>query len=63
MIDVLTVTAVAQVLGIEPVTWRAYVSRGRAPQPDGHLDARTPFWYRDTIVKWEAAREAARPSS
>ena len=57
--DMLTTKAVAELLGIEPVTWRAYVHRGRAPKADGYLGP-TPYWLRSTIEKWEAPRVAAR---
>ncbi len=50
--DQFTVRDVAELLGIEPVTFRAYVSRGQAPKPDGHIDARTPYWSRSTIEIW-----------
>jgi len=49
--DQLTVTDIAALLGIKPATWRAYVSRGQAPPPDGHL-GRTPWWRRLTIAAW-----------
>jgi predicted DNA-binding transcriptional regulator AlpA len=50
--DRLTTAAVAALLGIAPATWRAYVSRGQAPPPDGHIDKRTPYWLASTIEKW-----------
>lgn len=54
--DQLTVRDVAELLGIQPVTWRAYVSRDQAPKPDGHIDARTPYWRRETIEAWKASK-------
>lgn len=50
--DKLTTSDVAEQLGIAPVTWRAYVSRGQAPPPDGHIDKRTPYWLASTIEAW-----------
>ena len=52
----LTTAQVAQEVGIRPATWRAYVARGQAPEADGQLDARTPYWLRATIDKWIAQR-------
>lgn len=44
-------------------TWRSYVSRGRAPQPDDPDDAngrpanrRTPRWRQSTIDRWKNTR-------
>jgi hypothetical protein len=48
----LTVSAVAERLGIQPSTWRAYVARGQAPKPDGWYDRRTPWWHASTIEAW-----------
>lgn len=48
----LTTRDVAELLDIAPATWRAYVSRGLAPKPDGFIDARTPYWTRGTIRAW-----------
>lgn len=47
--DRLTTAEITAELGIKPSTWRSYVARGYAPKPDGHLDARTPYWFRSTI--------------
>lgn len=52
--DQLTVREVAELLGIAPVTFRAYVSRGRAPKADGQFDGRTPYWLRSTIESWRS---------
>ena len=55
----MTVPQVADMLGIKPGTWRAYVARdGRAPLPDGQHDKRTPWWWRSTVTAWD---EAGRP--
>lgn len=48
--DRLTVTEVAALLEVRPGTWRVWVHRGKAPEPDGRLDGRTPFWYRSTVA-------------
>lgn len=55
----LTTRAVAERLGIKGATWRAYVTRGQAPQPDGHIDARTPYWTSATIDEWKDHRPSA----
>lgn len=44
-----TARSAAAYIGVEPGTWRAYVSRGRAPKADGHHDARTPYWLKATL--------------
>lgn len=54
--DKLTVAQVAARLDIQPGTWRGMVSRGGAPQADGHHDQRTPWWYASTIREWSAQR-------
>lgn len=54
--DRLTVAAIAEDRGIQPSTWRSYVARGLAPQPDGHYDKRTPWWYASTIAAWPGPR-------
>ena len=48
---------------IQPSTWRDYVSRGRAPKPDGHFDQRTPYWLEETIAEWEASRPSNTTSN
>jgi hypothetical protein len=50
--DRLTVGDVAALLDIAPSTFRAYVSRGQAPAPDGRFDGRTPYWLASTIAGW-----------
>ncbi len=55
MTDQLTTADAAALVGVDPATWRKYVSDGRAPQPDGRL-GRTPWWTRSTIDAWLAAR-------
>jgi hypothetical protein len=61
MEDRLTTADVAKLLGIAPVTWRGYVSHRKpvnnpAPTPDGHIDARTPYWLRSTVEAWQSGR-------
>lgn len=57
--DRLTVAEVAEHLGIAPSTFRSYVARDQAPKPDGHHDARTPWWRRATIERWHDNRRGA----
>ena len=54
--DKLTVTQIAVLYGIQPSTFRAYVTlrngKRYAPEPDGKLDGRTPYWLRSTLEQW-----------
>ena len=59
MSERLTVSAVAERLGIQPSTWRSYVARELAPKPDGEYDRRTPWWFASTIDAWNGPRRAA----
>ncbi len=43
-------------LGIQPATWRSYVSRGQAPEADGHHSANAPWWNCSTIDRWRRDR-------
>lgn len=52
----LTRAEVAELVGISPDTWSAYVTREQAPVPDGHL-GRTPWWWSTTIERWQAKRK------
>jgi hypothetical protein len=52
----LTVTQAAQRAGITPGAWRSYVTRGRAPKPDGQHDGRTPWWWDSTVDQWRTNR-------
>jgi hypothetical protein len=54
--NVLTSAQAAAYAGINPNTWRGRVKRGTAPPPDGHLDARTPYWHPATIDNWAGPR-------
>jgi hypothetical protein len=49
----LTISQVAERLGIAPSTWRGYVSREQAPRADGQFDRRTPWWWDTTIDNWK----------
>jgi hypothetical protein len=62
----LSVTAAAEMAGIRPATWRAYVNRGAAPAPDGREEiSSTPWWYAETVLDWMASRPGTpgRPKS
>lgn len=50
--DKLTVTQIAELYGIKPATFRAYVKRKQAPAADGQHDGRTPYWLRSTLEQW-----------
>jgi hypothetical protein len=58
----LSLEQVCERLQIKRVTWRAYVSRGQAPQPDGHEWPRpgtstlAPWWYEETIEEYRRNR-------
>lgn len=48
---------VAEVTGLSWDTVRTYRRRGEMPEPDGWHQSR-PWWRRQTIVEWDAARRA-----
>jgi DNA-binding transcriptional MerR regulator len=53
----LSVSAAAKRAGIKTDTFRAYVSRGLAPQPDGVDETfGRKYWYAATIDRWDAER-------
>jgi hypothetical protein len=52
----LTTAEAAERADCQPATWRGYVARGQAPKPDGHHDARTPWWWESTVDRWKASR-------
>lgn len=52
MTDGLSTAEVAELIGVKPSTFRAYVMRGQAPPADGYHDKRTPYWLRSTIEAW-----------
>lgn len=41
--------------GVAPSTWRDYVSKGLAPQPDGKI-GNSNWWYRETVEQWKTGR-------
>jgi hypothetical protein len=44
-------------VGLKPATWRAYVARGQAPEPDGREEVSgTPWWWPTTLDAWMALR-------
>lgn len=49
----LTLTEVADALGLSPSTLTAYRCRGRMPQPDAQY-GRTPLWKPTTIRAWRS---------
>lgn len=53
--ELLTVQEVADLLGVECSTVRAYAARGQMPDPDRRY-GRTPLWARETITDWMATR-------
>ena len=50
-----SVGEVAEYLGVQPSTVRAYVARGEMPAPDGHV-GRSPWWTPETITQWHESR-------
>jgi predicted DNA-binding transcriptional regulator AlpA len=50
-----TTKEVAQFLGIEEVTVRAYVTRHKMPQPDAYVGS-TKLWQQQTIKEWARNR-------
>lgn len=58
--DKLTSTDITRMLNITPELWRQWRHRGKAPQPDGHHDRRTPYWLRSTITTWNTTRNTKK---
>jgi len=54
----LSTAEAAALCGMKPNSWRSRVSRTMAPPPDGHHDARTPWWYESTVTEF---RKTLRP--
>lgn len=51
-------TQAAGLAGVEPSTWRAYVSRGTAPSPQkGWLGEGRPYWSLPVLQAWIARRD------
>lgn len=62
----LTVSEVATALGMSPSTWRGYVAKGKAPQPDDAdvdrpANRRQPRWFQRTVTDWKANRVLGKP--
>jgi predicted DNA-binding transcriptional regulator AlpA len=49
--DQLTAKEAAALAGVQPSTWDAYITRGRAPKADGRLGNQR-WWYRATVEQW-----------
>lgn len=58
MSEFLTVTEVAERLGLSTSTVTAYRARGKMPKPDKQY-GRTPLWKAETIAKWRAGQPRA----
>lgn len=58
MSDYLTLSQVAEKLGLSMGTVSAYRSRGRMPAPDMQY-GRTPLWKPETIMAWRAGQTRA----
>lgn len=53
----LSVAAAAKMAGLKTDTFRAYVTRGHAPQPDGIDEVfGRRYWYRATVQTWMDTR-------
>ena len=53
----LTANRAAALAGVKPNTWRAYVAREQAPQPDGREElSGHPYWLASTVLAWKAGR-------
>lgn len=53
----LSTAAAAALAGVQIDTWRAYVTRGRAPKPDGVDETfGRRYWYRSTVQNWLSSR-------
>lgn len=50
-----SVGEVAEYLGVQASTVRAYVARREMPEPDGRV-WRTPWWWDTTIIAWQQGR-------
>lgn len=52
-----TIADAARYVRVAPVTFRAYVSRGQAPEPDGRESlSGKPWWWPETIRTWQRQR-------
>ena len=48
-----SVGEVAEYLGVQRSTVRAYAARQQMPAPDGRIGA-TPWWHSTTVTAWRA---------
>lgn len=55
MQDRLTTKEAAALAGVAVSTWEAYVSRDRAPAPDGWFGHQR-YWLLETVEAWKANR-------
>jgi predicted site-specific integrase-resolvase len=62
MSNMLTLTEVADHLGLSVGTVSAYRTRGKMPKPDLQY-GRTPLWKLQTIKTWRAAQVRATTSA
>jgi predicted DNA-binding transcriptional regulator AlpA len=53
--DLLTIDDMARLAGVKRRSIDQYRTRGTIPEPDGYV-GRTPWWSRDTAVRWIAER-------
>lgn len=51
VLDLVGVTEIAEMFGVNRVTVGKWRHRGLLPEPDAFLPKR-PLWFRDTIVAW-----------
>jgi len=58
MSEMLTLTEVADRLGLSKGTVSAYRTRGKMPKPDKQY-GRTPLWRPDTIKAWRGSQPRA----
>ncbi|MGY4963551.1 helix-turn-helix transcriptional regulator [Streptomyces sp. 900105245] len=55
ILDGVTVTQAAELVGVQPSTWRGYVARGQAPAGSRRV-GREPAWRLEEILQWQATR-------
>lgn len=66
MTERLTTAEAAELAGLSPANWRSWRARGvpklnPIPEPDGHYDARTPWWWSTTVEQWKSRRPKEQP--
>lgn len=62
----LTTSEAAWLAGVSVANWRGWRARGvpksnPVPEPDGHYDLRTPWWWSTTVEQWKARRPKEQP--